>query len=218
MKLSSIISASILAFSSLVNADSEDFGLIAIRSGSDLQYAGIFSQNGTLYFGHVGNSSLSGRINDCGQLVLADNSSVVINNDGSLEESDDLKKATDGFAIQDGHLLYKQDNDEFFAVPQAHDSSIYLVSTKRNGNESLSVVIRAQGYSGDVAHDFHATKNCSTSVVGAEMEISSYTTIEPTSTQTWIAQQNKARVVNVYDSFGLGFGFRAFDAIAALLS
>ncbi|QLG72638.1 hypothetical protein HG535_0D03460 [Zygotorulaspora mrakii] len=213
MKLSIIIPASILSIVALVEADSDPFGMIAIRSGSDLQYASVFAQNSTLYFGHVANSSFSGIVTDCGQLKLSDDSYVSIANSGELQEVKGSASATDGFAIQDGHLTFKSGQEIFYAIPQS--PSAYLVSAQNHGNESLGVIIRAQGFSGSVVSDFYPTKNCSVPT-GSHTNYSNNTSPkQPSSTNPVVNVQNQAGIVDIFSSFGLGCG--AIVGIVALL-
>lgn len=139
-----------------VVANSEHFGLLVIRSGSPLQYAGVYSHGDHLYLGNT-NRSLSAVVTDCGFVLFDDGSYAAVGSSGEIKEST-LEEATDTFAIRNGHLtLYNVDG--FEAVPKGGK---FLFSTKSTSN-SLGIIIRAQSLQkGYKVPDFVPANNCST--------------------------------------------------------
>ena len=105
MKFSTALSVALFALAKMVIADSEEFGLVSIRSGSDLQYLSVYSDNGTLKLGS-GSGSFEATITDDGKLKFDDDKYAVVNEDGSFKEGSESDAAT-GFSIKDGHLNYK---------------------------------------------------------------------------------------------------------------
>lgn len=150
-----IISSLLALLLQPISADSENFGLLVLRPGSSLQYAGIYSQSGKLY---VGDSKPlhSAVVTDCGFLLFDNGKYAAVDEDGSIKECT-KEDATNSFAIRNGHLtLFNADG--FEAVPKG---SKYLFSTEPTSN-SLGIIIRAQSlHKGYAVSDFAITNNCS---------------------------------------------------------
>lgn len=106
MKFSTALSVALFALAKMVIADSEEFGLVSIRSGSDLQYLSVYSDNGTLKLGS-GSGSFEATITDDGKLKFDDDKYAVVNEDGSFKEGSESDAAT-GFSIKDGHLKLQE--------------------------------------------------------------------------------------------------------------
>ncbi|CAH02210.1 Cwp1p [Kluyveromyces lactis] len=162
MRFSTAFSVALLSFAKLIVADSEQFGLVTIRSGSALQYAGVYSKDGALYFGS--GDSLSGVITDDGKLKFTDNTYAVVGDDGYLTASSDESTASTGFSIKSGYLAYA-DKNGFYGVLE--DSS-YKVATKSESSDSLPVAISARGSDGQVVPDFSADGSSSSSSAAPE--------------------------------------------------
>ena len=136
---------------------SESFGLVVIRSGSPLQYAGVYSEDGKLYFGSSGNG-LSAVVTDAGKLKLSDDTYAVVSSDGSVVQGSE-SDATSGFSVSNGYLAYNG-VDGFNAISSG---STYIVSTKSSGSNDLGVAIRATSSSGSTIPDFSPEDSSSTS-------------------------------------------------------
>lgn len=64
---------------------SQEFGLLSIASGSDLQYASIVAKGNDLYFGS-GSDALTANVTDCGFLQFKDGSYAYVESDGSFKK------------------------------------------------------------------------------------------------------------------------------------
>lgn len=127
-----------LASAQGVLCDSQEFGLLTIKSGSNLQYASVYASHDTLYFGSSKSRTLDGWVTDCGLLKLSNNEYVWIDRDGTWKRGDH-RHATPGFYVKNGYLWYKN-SEAVYAVPTDHT---YKVSGK-SGHHSQQVAIRAQ--------------------------------------------------------------------------
>lgn len=114
MKLTSSVLTAIVAGGQLITADSMEFGLLAIKSGPITKYANVYSENGNLFFGSS-DKSLTGIVTDAGKLKLSNENFVVVSKEGHWSETNDVKKATPGFAVQNGYLTFTG-TDSFYAV------------------------------------------------------------------------------------------------------
>ncbi|CAI4584519.1 CQS_1a_G0031530.mRNA.1.CDS.1 [Saccharomyces cerevisiae] len=160
MKFSTALSVALFALAKMVIADSEEFGLVSIRSGSDLQYLSVYSDNGTLKLGS-GSGSFEATITDDGKLKFDDDKYAVVNEDGSFKEGSESDAAT-GFSIKDGHLNYKSSSG-FYAIK---DGSSYIFSSKQS-DDATGVAIRPTSKSGSVAADFSPSDSSSSSSASA---------------------------------------------------
>ncbi|CAI4583157.1 BCN_G0033220.mRNA.1.CDS.1 [Saccharomyces cerevisiae] len=160
MKFSTALSVALFALAKMVIANSEEFGLVSIRSGSDLQYLSVYSDNGTLKLGS-GSGSFEATITDDGKLKFDDDKYAVVNEDGSFKEGSESDAAT-GFSIKDGHLNYKSSSG-FYAIK---DGSSYIFSSKQS-DDATGVAIRPTSKSGSVAADFSPSDSSSSSSASA---------------------------------------------------
>lgn len=141
-----------------VVANSERFRLLVIRSGSPLQYAGVYATDDHLYLGHS-NYSLSAMVTDCGFLLFDDGSYAAVANSGGIKKST-FEDATNTFAVKNGHLTFFNVAG-FEAVPRGNK---FLLSTKST-SDSWGIIIRAQSLKkGYPVADFVAANNCSTKI------------------------------------------------------
>lgn len=141
-----------------VVANSERFGLLVIRSGSPLQYVGVYATDDHLHLGHS-NHSLSAVVTDCGFLLFDDGSYAAVANSGGIKKST-LQDATNTFAVKNGHLTFFNVAG-FEAVPRGNK---FLLSTKST-SDSWGIIIRAQSLkNGYPVTDFVAANNCSTKI------------------------------------------------------
>ncbi|AJP39943.1 AHL_G0032680.mRNA.1.CDS.1 [Saccharomyces cerevisiae] len=156
MKFSTTLSVALFTLAKMVIADSEEFGLVSIRSGSDLQYLGVYSDNGTLKLGSS-SGSFEATITDDGKLKFNDDKYAVVNEDGSFKEGSESDAAT-GFSIKDGHLNYKSSSG-FYAIK---DNSSYIFSSKQS-DDATGIAIRPTGKTGSVVADFSPSDSNSSS-------------------------------------------------------
>ena len=68
MKFTHQFVLSLIALAKLVMADSQQFGIISIASGSDLQYASAFFDSNNLVVGHQPNNQFALVVTDDGKL------------------------------------------------------------------------------------------------------------------------------------------------------
>ncbi|CAD6633114.1 XXYS1_4_G0006630.mRNA.1.CDS.1 [Saccharomyces cerevisiae] len=169
MKFSTALSVALFALAKMVIADSEEFGLVSIRSGSDLQYLSVYSDNGTLKLGS-GSGSFEATITDDGKLKFDDDKYAVVNEDGSFKEGSESDAAT-GFSIKDGHLNYKSSSG-FYAIK---DGSSYIFSSKQS-DDATGIAIRPTSKSGSVATDFSPSDSSSSSSASASSASASSST------------------------------------------
>ncbi|CDH15982.1 related to CWP1-Cell wall mannoprotein [Zygosaccharomyces bailii ISA1307] len=141
MQFSTLFLTALASMQAVYCESSEQFGLLTIRSGSNLQYASVYAEGDTLYFGSS-NDALDAEVTDCGLLKLSDQKYAYIDKDGTVKQgcSDD---ASSGFAIKNGHLAFN-DSEGFFAVPT---DGKYKVSEK-SVDSAVGVAIRAQSLKG----------------------------------------------------------------------
>lgn len=165
MRFSTALSVALLALAKMVVADSEEFGLLSIRSGSDLQYLSVYSDNGTLKLGS-GSNFISATVTDDGKLKFDDGKYAVVNDDGSFKEGSESDAAT-GFSVKDTNLSYKA-SFGFYAIKE--DSS-YIFSSKQSG-DATGIVIRATGKTGSAIPDFPPSN--STSSTSASTSATTY--------------------------------------------
>lgn len=179
MKISKNIAFVLLALSKLIVADSETFGLLTIRSGSDLQYASVYSNDGKLMLGSS-SDSLSGTVTDAGKLKLSDDTYAVVDSDGSLIEGSE-SDASSGFSIEDGYLAYNN-VDGFQAI---QNGSSYVFSTS-SVDGSTGVAIKAVSSGGSSVPDFSpsSTSESSSSTSSTAETSASDSSASPTATSS----------------------------------
>lgn len=194
MKFATILSAGLLSFAKLIAADSEEFYLLTIRSGSVLQYASVVNEDGTLYFGS--GTTLQGVITDAGLLKTVNDTFISVETDGSLSVGDE-SSATSGFSIVNGYLSY-DGSDGFYGVPQGSEYLVSVVSS----DSALGVGISARSSSGSVVPDFSGSSSSSssgsniTSIVSTgSSSLANTTSIEP-STAFSSSTVTKAPITN----------------------
>lgn len=141
----------------------EPFGLVAIRSGSPLQYQSVVVSHGQLFLS--GNStdpySFSGTMYWDGAVqVLPDASRFQpesVNDDLYLSVSNSSTFLTSpyrqtSFAISGGHLTYKG-KDGVYAVPDNRYGYQYSLSTS-DADDAIFIALRAVTQSGGTPGDF----------------------------------------------------------------
>ncbi|CCH59385.1 hypothetical protein TBLA_0B05570 [Henningerozyma blattae CBS 6284] len=133
MRLNSLVLTAIIAGAEIVWADSMEFGLLAIKSGSSTKYANVYSDNGKLYFGST-DSALTAVVTDSGKLKLSNKKYVIVDRNGLWSETKDFKKASFGFAIQNGCLTYSGKN-EFYSVRDIMGRKKYYGSSSASDSD-----------------------------------------------------------------------------------
>lgn len=189
MRFSTALSVALLALAKMVAADSEEFGLLSIRSGSDLQYLSVYSDNGALKLGG-GSNSLSATVTDDGKLKFDDGKYAVVSDDGSLKEGSE-SDATTGFSIKNSYLNYKTSSG-FYAVK---DGSSYIFSSKQS-SDATGIAIRPTSKTGSVVPDFSPSdSNSSTSTTeSASTSASSSSASESTKVSTTVSTTESTKV------------------------
>lgn len=143
---------------------SEPFGLVAIRSGSPLQYQFAVVSHGELFLS--GNSSdpytFAGSLFWDGSLkVLPDLTRFQPLGEGkdlflSADNSSSLitsPKSDTSFAIKGGDLTYKGVNG-FYAVPDNRYGYQYSLKTRSDNSDAIGIALRATTQSGGTPGDF----------------------------------------------------------------
>ncbi|ODQ65342.1 hypothetical protein NADFUDRAFT_51937 [Nadsonia fulvescens var. elongata DSM 6958] len=130
-------------------ADTEKFGLISIRSGSDLQYLTVNIYRGTFYLGPSGGSDFEATIQD-GELVYINGANQPIygyvyeeNSQIAFSENKDQSKAV--WSVEDGNLAL-DGKQNAIACPAAQ-AGIYQVYWASNGftcEGGLGVALKVQ--------------------------------------------------------------------------
>lgn len=142
----------------------EPFGLVAIRSGSPLQYQYAVVSHGELFLN--GNASdpyaFSGSLYRDGALKVVPDETrfqplgknedlyLSVDNSSSLITSPTVDTS---FAIKDGHLTYKT-VDGFYAVPDERWGYQYSLKTSSDASDAIGVALRAATQSGGSLGDF----------------------------------------------------------------
>ncbi|QLQ80663.1 hypothetical protein HG537_0E00160 [Torulaspora globosa] len=220
MKFLSAFCIILLTLARHIIADSESFGLLSIRSGSNLQYASVYVNEGKLYVGS--GSELSAVVTDAGKLKFNNDSSTfaVVGSDGTVIEGSEAD-ASDKFSIRNGHLIFNN-IDGFYAIPEG---ASYLFSTQ-NAENAVGIAIRATAPNGQTVPDFSppgvnssssfssgtGTPASATSTV-AQSETTSVTAVSQTSDGQIIAIQTE----NSAPRAVVGLGASIAAAAAALL-
>ncbi|EDO15565.1 hypothetical protein Kpol_1042p26 [Vanderwaltozyma polyspora DSM 70294] len=173
MRLSITFSAFLLALSQLVKGDSEQFGLISIRSGSALQYSFVYfdSDDGKFYVSASSNTTESESlveavITDKGRLQLEDGSYVYVDEDNVLRDTDKKKSADKGFSIIDGHLAYECE-ENFYVVPEG-GKYVLSVGEVPSNSTAIGIVLRTADTTGSKVPDFAGSSDCSSCASGHE--------------------------------------------------
>ncbi|CDR41592.1 CYFA0S07e03884g1_1 [Cyberlindnera fabianii] len=126
-----------LSFAAIALADSETFGLVIIRSGSQYQYSSISVKDGKFAIGT--DNYVEGVITDSGLFKLSDGSYAVVKDDGIYTGSE----GSSPFSISGGYLAY--DGSQAFTI-----NNNDLVA----GSGNTPVALRAALSSGSAAPDF----------------------------------------------------------------
>lgn len=135
-------------------ADSVEFGLITIRSGSAYQYSSVFPKDGELY---VGSSDVSYKyvVTDAGELkVVNDGSFATVTSNGHIEIGSDAGSTK--FFVKDGYLQYDTTSTGF----SVEDSSRQLLV----GSAGTGVILRTVTDGAATAPDFVPSDESSASV------------------------------------------------------
>ncbi|KAL6929023.1 hypothetical protein ACO0SA_002359 [Hanseniaspora valbyensis] len=146
-----ILFAYALSFASLFSqlfADSVEFGLVAIRSGSVLQYGSIGpNEDGLLTVSSVPSST--GKITDDGYLLLDNTSYLSINENNQYVVVQDISCAVDGVSIKNGNIAF---NKSFIA--HKVDNVWILYTETQSTEDDIPIAIAAITSNGSFAPDF----------------------------------------------------------------
>ncbi|KAL6928948.1 hypothetical protein ACO0SA_002282 [Hanseniaspora valbyensis] len=187
-------SVALLASLVTIKADSQEFGLISIRSGSALQYAGITLNIDGATDGYYpvrvgGRSYETYVVDDEGRLVA--NSTyywgLIPDTDGQYGATTDSANAITGFSIEDGNLA-SADGYAFVAVPDGTAWDLYSENADGNNgntNNNLGLALAAYTTSG-FASDFEPSVSTDSSNTTTSETSSTYetTTLAPSENTT----------------------------------
>ncbi|KAL6928946.1 hypothetical protein ACO0SA_002280 [Hanseniaspora valbyensis] len=206
--------AALLASLAISKADSQEFSLISIRSGSVLQYASVvLNVDGATdgyYPVRVGGKSYDDYVVDDEGRLVANGTyywGLIPDTDGQYGATTDSANAITGFSIKDGNLA-SADGYAFVAVPDGTAWDLYSENadgTNGNTNNNLGLALAAYTTSG-FASDFDpsessdstttATTTTSTSASETTTSAAETTTVAPAdnSTSTTAAYYNSTTV------------------------
>lgn len=217
MQFSKLFTIALLALAERVLADSETFGMVSIRSGSALQYASVFSQDGTLVLGS-NQDNFTATVTDDGKLRFGDDTYAVVQTDGTIIEGASADGTT-GFGIASGHLTF-QGIDGFYGIPA---TGYYTLSVKST-DTATGIALRAfstTSSTGAVVPDFTATGNSTSTPGNATTTVTQAHTSTTTHCDETCTASKSTQAVTVQSDNGAykmanGLGAGVF-AIAALL-
>jgi len=181
-----------LALVQKVLADSQSFGIISIHSGSALQYASLFSKDGTLVLGS-NQGQFTMIVTDDSKLKLSDNTFAVVQTDGTIKEGSE-SDATTGFAITQGRLTL-DGSSGFYGI---EGTGSYTLSTK-SADGATGVALRTvdtTSPTGAVVSDFAGSSSGSTPSTSAPAPVSSTSVAVVASSSVAAATTTKAAAVS----------------------
>ena len=181
--------AALLASLAISKADSQEFGLISIRSGSVLQYASVVlnidGATDGYYPVRVGGKSYDDYVVDDEGRLVANGTyywGLIPDTDGQYGATTDSANAITGFSIKDGNLA-SADGYAFVAVPDGTAWDLYsenAAGTNGNTNNNLGLALAAYTTSG-FASDFDPSES-SDSTTSATTSASETATASETTT------------------------------------
>lgn len=213
-----ITSAALFAALQTVNADSQEFGILSIRSGSSLQYSTALidtdSANGDYYPITIGSSSGQPTweyvVDEQGHLVANGTYywGIIPNSDGQYGATTDVSKAIKGFSISGGNLASSL-GYYFDAVPNGSTWDLYSKNsdgTNGNTDNNLGLALAAYTSSG-FASDYDPSSSSNDSVSNSSSSAAkNTTTIAPSSSHNSssaaIATTSSAAVAAITTSSG----------------
>ena len=152
-----ITASALLAFVQYTLANSAEFGLISIRSGSQVHMLGAFLDTtdetfyiGSTYMAPSTETLLEGVVTDAGLLRLKDGSYAYFSNNAMMDTKD-LSKAVKGFSIKNGHLAF-DDSESFYVTPANSNYKINYGSTQ--ASDAIYIALRTTDSSGQMISDF----------------------------------------------------------------
>lgn len=131
----------ILSLSQLIIAEPETFNMLFARSSPDVAYSSIYNKDSKLYIGTAKNT-LCGAVTNEGKLKLSQNSYAVVSEDGTIVEGGE-ENGTTGFSLNNDTLELNNVSN-FCGVSK---DGTYLLSTKCDNSNSLSVLVSTKGSS-----------------------------------------------------------------------
>lgn len=180
MQLSNVFVS--LALAASVLADSESFGLLLIRSGSNYQYSSIANVDDKL---EIGTDGVTATITDDGKLKIGEGQYAVVGSDNAITVGSD---GSASFSISGGYLEY---NAGGFSL----NSGYALIAGSSGVNP---VAVRPTSKSGSAAPDFTPS--------GSSNSSSNDTTISSSSASVVTQTDNGAM------QYGVGAGVGAIAA------
>lgn len=192
-------SAALLATIKSIKADSQEFGILTIRSGSALQYSSALIDTASSIDGYYSISLGSSYNQPVWEYVVDDQGHLVANgtyywgiipdSDGQFGVTTDASKAINGFSIEDGNLASSV-GYSFVAVPDGSSWALYSKNADgNNGNTNNNLFVALAAYtSSGFASDFTPSSTSNDSVANSTTSaISNTTTLAPSSNSSTVA-------------------------------
>lgn len=192
-------SAALLATVKSIKADSQEFGIISIDSGTALQYSSALIDTDSSTDGYypisVGSSYNQPVweyvVDDQGHLVANGTYywGIIPNSDGQFGVTTDASKAIKGFSIEDGNLASSL-GYSFVAVPDGSSWSLYSKNADgNNGNTNNNLFLALAAYtSSGFASDFTPSNTSNDSISNSTTTASSNsTTLAPSLNSSTVA-------------------------------
>lgn len=208
MQFSTTFAAALLSLAQVILANSEEFGVMSIHSGSPVQMLFLKENGDKLEFGT--GSSLTASITDEGKLKFTDGKYAVAQEDGTFKTGSS-SEGSGKFAITDGHVTFNGES-KFFAIP---DGDSYSLSTK-SGNGAIDIAISARSASTGTAISSYTPSGASAATTTAFAYSNATTTTVSTSKNTTKTATISTHTENGAVKAGMGTGALA-AAIALLL-
>lgn len=192
-------SAALLATIKSIQADSQEFGIVTIDSGTALQYSSTLIDTDSSTDGYypisVGSSYNQPVweyvVDDQGHLVANGTYywGIIPNSDGQYGVTTDASKAIKGFSIEDGNLASSL-GYYFIAVPDGSSWTLYSKNAEGNNgntNNNLGLALAAYTSSG-FASDFTPSNTSNDSVSNSTTSaMKNSTTLAPSLNSTTVA-------------------------------
>lgn len=188
-----ITSAALLAALQNVKADSQEFSIVSIDSGTALQYstALIDTDSATGDYFPITVGSAYGKpswvyvVDDQGHLVANGTYywGIIPNSEGQYGVTTDASKAVEGFSIVDGSIASAQ-GYSFTAVPDGSSWDLYSTNSDGNNgntNNNLYLELAAFTSSGGYASDYEPSNSSNDSVGSSTSASKNATTLAPSS-------------------------------------
>lgn len=204
MQFRTILAAALFSFSQLVLADSEEFGIMSLRSTSAAHLLFLKENGDKLEFGS--GDSLTATITDEGKLKFTDGKYAVAQDDGTFKTGSESEGST-GFAISKSYFTFKG-SEAFYAIP---DGSSFAMSSKSADN-AISIAVSARSKNGQAIAEYTPSDVSKSNAASSTVAVSQITDGQPQATAS-VSQQTENGAIKVLGGLNLGL----IGAVAAFL-